>query len=82
MSATVSLIDILRCACNEFGMSMSEARAIIKAPTHPRGLRDEFAAKAMQGMVAHPKSGNWTSAEIALDAYTQADAMLKAREAN
>jgi hypothetical protein len=44
-------------------------------------LRDYFAAKAMQGMLAcpvHPQSG---AGIYARDAYAIADAMLKAREA-
>jgi hypothetical protein len=45
-------------------------------------LRDYFAAKAMQGFVSDP---DWRSDmmpnETARAAYTQADAMLKAREA-
>ena len=51
-------------------------------------LRDYFAAKAMQGLLANPKlheqilrhggaNGRW----IELSAYGWADAMLKAREA-
>jgi hypothetical protein len=43
-------------------------------------LRDYFAAKAMQGIMADP---NTTLDEdlIAMVSYRQADAMLKAREA-
>jgi hypothetical protein len=42
-------------------------------------LRDYFAAKAMQGLLASTKV---TDARIiAIDAYEMADAMLKAREA-
>lgn len=42
-------------------------------------LRDYFAAKAMQGMVASPEyaKGNWPIVEIANQAYEMADAMLK-----
>jgi hypothetical protein len=47
------------------------------------GLRDYFAAKAMQGMLAgllaYGHDILWN--QIAEDAYKQADAMLKAREA-
>ena len=46
-------------------------------------LRDYFAAKAMQGMLAgllgYGHDIMWD--QIAKDAYKQADAMLKAREA-
>ncbi len=47
-------------------------------------LRDYFAAKAMQGMLANP--GMWDlinekhAQSVAIDAFQVADAMLKARE--
>ena len=41
-------------------------------------LRDYFAAKAMQGMLA--ASENYANDELANFAYLVADAMLKARE--
>ena len=54
---------------------------------HGMTLRDYFAAKAMQGMLASgwcadvrelmPPQGN---REVAIDAYLMADAMLKARQ--
>lgn len=45
-------------------------------------LRDYFAAKAMAAMVASPDyvEGSWFQEDIAIQAYTMADAMLKARE--
>jgi hypothetical protein len=42
-------------------------------------LRDYFAAKAMQGLLAGTKTGIATV--LATDSYKMADAMLKAREA-
>lgn len=43
-------------------------------------LRDYFAAKAMQGLMASSKmSDDCTPTDVALDAYDVADAMLKAR---
>lgn len=47
-------------------------------------LRDYFAAKAMQGIIASEKPGDEefaTPEMYARDAYKYADAMLKAREA-
>jgi len=45
-------------------------------------LRDYFAAKAMQAMLAHPNSKETASPQVyASAAYEMADAMLKAREA-
>ena len=56
-------------------------------PTHPDGalindgmtLRDYFAAKAMQGILADPSTPEIM--DIAGAAYEMADAMLKARQA-
>jgi hypothetical protein len=42
-------------------------------------LRDYFAAKAMQGLIAGDR--NYTKEKFATVAYDLADAMLKAREA-
>jgi hypothetical protein len=45
-------------------------------------LRDYFAAKAMQAMLAHPNSKETASPQVyASAAYEMADAMMKAREA-
>jgi hypothetical protein len=44
-------------------------------------LRDYFAAKAMQGLLAADTGFTMYSAQIAEISYAQADAMLKAREA-
>lgn len=50
---------------------------------HHKGmtLRDYFAAKAMQGYCSDPDwRQDMTTTDTAFAAYTQADAMLKARE--
>lgn len=44
-------------------------------------LRDEFAAKAMNAYIATNPADHITESHIATFAYSQADAMLKAREA-
>jgi hypothetical protein len=44
-------------------------------------LRDYFAAKAMQGLLAADTNFNSIEFDVAKAAYHQADAMLKAREA-
>jgi hypothetical protein len=48
-------------------------------PEEGMTLRDYFAAKAMQGLLAGTKTGSATV--LATDSYKMADAMLKAREA-
>jgi hypothetical protein len=78
--------DILENACKEFGLTMSEALAIMKTPLHPRELRDEFAGKALR-IAWNAYNGGYTGQpelveqSIAHHAYQIADAMLKAREA-
>jgi len=42
-------------------------------------LRDYFAAKALQGLLSHTSNGNASDKSIAEWAYSQADAMLRAR---
>jgi len=43
-------------------------------------LRDYFAAKAMQGLIAADTVFTMSSAQIAEQAYDHADAMMKARK--
>lgn len=50
-------------------------------PNQGMTLRDYFAAKAMQGMLAHEYSRPLRIEDLyACDAYVMADAMLKTRE--
>ena len=51
--------------------------------THEFGmtLRDYFAAKAMQAVLASKSAEEYTDQDIAKIAYMVSDAMLKAREA-
>ena len=42
-------------------------------------LRDYFAAKAMHGLLTHPRFGTEPASKIADYAYEQADAMLAKR---
>jgi hypothetical protein len=45
-----------------------------------QSLRDDFAAKAMQGQLSRPTGSYLQEKEVANVAYMQADAMLKARD--
>jgi hypothetical protein len=47
--------------------------------SHGMTLRDYFAAKAMQGLLAADKINDWTDCKCAEYAYEMADAMLKER---
>lgn len=78
--------DIIRLASLHYGLPMAEILEIVKTPTHPSTLRDEFAGKALpvawhaydQGYTGDPEC---VELSIAHHAYQIADAMLKAREA-
>lgn len=43
-------------------------------------LRDYFAAKAIQGICASGPGSQWSNDMLACEAYSLADAMIKARE--
>ena len=79
MSTKPTSLDIINLASAHFGISCLEAATIIKTPTHPHGLRDEFAGLAMQACLARGDDTNRPG--IADWSYAMADAMLKARAA-
>lgn len=54
--------------------------AFTTSPLHGMTLRDYFAAKAMQGMLACPVQLASDQHMTARDAYAVADAMLEARK--
>ena len=51
------------------------------SPQEGMTLRDYFAAKAMLGILSFKDIDEYSTKEVAMVAYAQADAMLKAREA-
>ena len=69
-------------AAQEFVTGFDEQPPVMAQRFH-RGmsLRDYFAAKVMQGLVACPNYDAQTYSAAAQEAYKQADAMLRAREA-
>jgi hypothetical protein len=76
---------------NDKGMTLRQYAAIkLKVPNSDtdwlddmirQSLRDDFAAKAMQGQLSRPTGSYLQEKEVANVAYMQADAMLKAGEA-
>ena len=76
--------------CSRPGMTLREYAAIkLRVPESGtdwldemirESVRDEFAAKAMQGMLSTDRFGTASEETIADWAYEQADAMLRARE--
>jgi hypothetical protein len=77
MSSKPNIHDILKNACEKFGLTMGEALAITKTPLHPRELRDDFAGKAMASVIARGDDTNRPG--MAEWSYAMADVMLKAR---
>lgn len=57
-----------------------EVRAAILAAYHKMPLRDDFAAKALVGLLSGSPDADCGPDGYAKDAYMFADAMLKARE--
>jgi hypothetical protein len=66
--------------CDPFAASEPKNVAEAKRLAEGMTLRDYFAAKAVQGLLAGTLKSSDTSL-IARDCYAMADAMLKAREA-
>lgn len=52
----------------------------IKLEREGMSLRDYFAAAALQGFCADPNLTSWTTEQTAKQAFSHADAMLKARK--
>lgn len=61
-------------------MTMMTDEHIANEPEYGMSLRDYFAAKAMQAFCVQSHARSETPNDVALLAYEQADAMLKARE--
>lgn len=82
---TIEAVNLVR---EHFGLSLTEAMAVLRTPLHPAGLRDDLAAKAI-GVAwdAYDKGYCGEEADrinveiVAEAAYSIADAMLAARGA-
>lgn len=59
-----------------------DAQQVGERTWHHEGmtLRDYFAAKAMQALIAGESQGEWEDEQAARSAYRMADAMLRARD--
>lgn len=97
MNTPVSISEVVTAIRDKRGCSLAEANSLYLAfirdcvkpvrGTFEKELRDEFAAAALQGMLAHatryrPRPNapaNWHLA-ISQEAYEIANAMLEARE--
>lgn len=83
---TLEAVDLV---AERFGMSRTEVCHLLRTPTHPREMRDDFARRAMQGLIVTtaswadlgytPKDGLSIAENYAVHAYEIADAMLEAR---
>lgn len=68
----------------EYCMTMAEVRELLRTPTHPATMRDEFAGLALSGLLAFPEdahapAGMTVHEYLAIMAYQYADAMLAER---
>lgn len=80
---TVTWQMVVDAAAEALGVPQSGVMAAVKTPLHPRELRDEFAGRALSGMLSDPHGWPQQDAdEFAEAAYRFADAMLEARNAN
>jgi hypothetical protein len=75
--------DFLR---EHYGLTLKELCDILNTPTHPKGLRDEFAGQAMSAMISGSLANGVQinkpeSLVIVNSAFAFADAMLEARNA-
>lgn len=74
--------EVISHVAEHYGITKSEAMEIMRTPTHPKTMRDDFAKSAMQGLLSDlPKSMyglNWES-NVVSGAYRIADAMLQER---
>jgi hypothetical protein len=62
-----------------YGLTMAEAQNLMKAPLHPRTVRDEFAGQALTAALMNRQLAELSYGERAEFCYRQADAMLGAR---
>jgi len=76
---TPTIYEVATHVAEHYGITKGQAFEIMRTPTHPAGLRDEFAGKAMQSYLTHPDVSEYSTREWAAEAYDMADAMLKER---
>ena len=67
--------------CDPFIASKPGHESVAKRLAEGMTLRDYFAAKAMQSLIASESQGEWDDDATAKGAYRIADAMLRVREA-
>lgn len=68
--------DVFKCVQANMGLNLEQFKQIVKTPTHPASMRDEFAAFALQGILA---KGGITYIAAVQHSYEVADLMLEER---
>ena len=78
----ITAVDIAKIAAAHFGVPTTDILSIMKVPTSPATLRDEFAGKAMQAILSEDPDYHqkYKFIDLADFSYQCADAMLTARE--
>lgn len=74
--------EVINHVREHFGLTLGEVIGLLRVPTHPRELRDEFAMAAITGTLPGAAVDDARVKEYAQWAYKMADAMLEARNAN
>lgn len=77
-------LDMIRHLSEHYGLQFTEVQRIMRVPAHPADMRDEFAALAMQSLIASRPEGDslvhpYTRELLAEKAYKMADTMLAER---
>lgn len=69
--------DVFKCVQANMGLNLEQFKQIVKTPTHPGSMRDEFAVFALQGLLAKGYCNTYLGA--VQRSYEIADLMLEER---
>lgn len=72
-----TIIEVVHTIAEHYGLTHGQALEIMRTPTHPSELKDDFAKAAMVGVMAW---GYHDPNDIARLSYDVAKAMLKVRK--
>lgn len=76
----ITIHEVIALVAGHYGVTKTDAMEIMRTPTHPKTMRDDFAKSAMQGYLARNDSFYQNIDSVSSYAYKVADSMLKERE--